>query len=113
MTSPHKNRDLLIVFGSVQRVMRAERAAREASLDVDAAPAPRKYEHYVAFETPFSAPPVLHTGISGFDIDNRDSSRLSVRAEDISANGFKLVIETLMHTRVYKVDVSWLALGSA
>ena len=34
-------RDLLIVFGSVQRVMRAERLAREGDLDVDAAPAPR------------------------------------------------------------------------
>jgi len=34
-------RDLLIVFGSVQRVMRAERAARERGLDVDAVPAPR------------------------------------------------------------------------
>ena len=34
-------RDLLLVFGTVQRVMRAERAAREAALDVDAAPAPR------------------------------------------------------------------------
>ena len=32
---------MLIVFGSVQRVMRAERAAREAGLDVDAVPAPR------------------------------------------------------------------------
>jgi selenide,water dikinase len=36
-----KKRDLLLVFGSVQRVMRAERAAREAGLDVDAVPAPR------------------------------------------------------------------------
>ena len=35
------SRDLLLVFGSVQRVMRAERAAREAGLDVDAVPAPR------------------------------------------------------------------------
>jgi selenide,water dikinase len=34
-------RDLLIVFGSVQRVMRAERAARDHGLDVDAVPAPR------------------------------------------------------------------------
>ena len=34
-------RDLLLVFGSVQRVMRAERAAREAGLDVDSVPAPR------------------------------------------------------------------------
>jgi len=34
-------RDILIVFGSVQRVMRAERAARDRGLDVDAVPAPR------------------------------------------------------------------------
>jgi selenide,water dikinase len=34
-------RDLLVVFGSVQRVMRAERAARDRGLDVDAVPAPR------------------------------------------------------------------------
>ena len=41
MTASTSPRDVLLVFGSVQRVMRAERAAREASLDVDAAPAPR------------------------------------------------------------------------
>jgi selenide,water dikinase len=35
------SRDLLLVFGTVQRVMRAERAAREAALDVDVMPAPR------------------------------------------------------------------------
>jgi selenide,water dikinase len=34
-------RDLLIVFGSTQRVMHAERAARDRGLDVDAVPAPR------------------------------------------------------------------------
>ena len=34
-------RDLLLVFGTVQRVMRAEKAARAAGLDVDAVPAPR------------------------------------------------------------------------
>lgn len=34
-------RDLLVVFGSVQRVMRSEKAARGRGLDVDAVPAPR------------------------------------------------------------------------
>ena len=38
MSSP---RDLLLVFGTVQRVMRAERAARQQQLDVDVIPAPR------------------------------------------------------------------------
>ena len=41
MTISASSRDLLLVFGTVQRVMRAERAAREAGLDVDAVPAPR------------------------------------------------------------------------
>jgi len=36
-----RQRDLLIVFGSTQRVMRAERAARDRGLNVDAVPAPR------------------------------------------------------------------------
>jgi len=35
------SKDLLIVFGSVQRVMRAETAARDAGLAVDTIPAPR------------------------------------------------------------------------
>jgi selenide,water dikinase len=35
------SRNLLLVFGTVQRVMRAEHAAREAALDVDVMPAPR------------------------------------------------------------------------
>ncbi len=34
-------RDLLLVFGTVQRVMHAERIARERGIDVDAVPAPR------------------------------------------------------------------------
>ncbi len=35
------SRDLLIVFGTVQRVMKAERTARAEGLDVDTVPAPR------------------------------------------------------------------------
>ncbi|MGD8441262.1 MAG: selenide, water dikinase SelD [Holophagae bacterium] len=35
------DRDLLVVFGTVQRVMRSERVARDRGLDVDAVPAPR------------------------------------------------------------------------
>ena len=41
MTKAEPLRNLLLVFGTVQRVMRAEKAARAAGLDVDAVPAPR------------------------------------------------------------------------
>ncbi len=35
------SRDLIVVFGTVQRVMQVERASKEAGLDVDVIPAPR------------------------------------------------------------------------
>ena len=75
-------------------------------------PGPRRFEHYVRFNTPFSNTPLVHVGIAGFDIDNRDTGRLGLGVENISAEGFSLVIKTWMHTRVYQVEVSWLAIGN-
>jgi len=76
-------------------------------------PEHRSFEHQVNFESAFSNIPLVHAGISGFDIDNDDTSRLSVRVKDITNEGFKIAIRTWMHTRVYSVEVSWIALGSA
>lgn len=77
----------------------------------DCATEPRSYTTHVAFETPFANIPMVHVGIAGFDIDNRDTARLSVRTGAITATGFDLVVQTWMATRVYQVEVSWLALG--
>jgi len=41
VTSAGNQRDLLLVFGTVQRVLRGEKAARGKDLDVDVIPAPR------------------------------------------------------------------------
>lgn len=67
---------------------------------------------HVAFEYPFDSVPVVHVGVTGFDIDNDDTARLSVRVEAIYATGFDLVLETWRATRVYAVQVGWLALGN-
>ncbi|MET0066964.1 MAG: H-type lectin domain-containing protein [Candidatus Thiodiazotropha sp.] len=75
-------------------------------------PKPRIFEQWIDFATPFSNVPLVQPGLVGFDIDNRDTARLKVRAERITANGFMLVIETWCHTRVYGADVSWLAIGT-
>lgn len=72
---------------------------------------PRRFEQWVGFESPFSNVPLVQVGITGFDIDNRDSARLKVRSERITANGFMLVIETWRQTRVYGVSVNWFAIG--
>jgi len=71
----------------------------------------REFRTYVTFELPFANVPMVHVGLSGFDIDNRDSARLTVRAENIGPAGFDLVLATWMGTRVYRADISWIALG--
>ena len=79
---------------------------------IDAANTSRVYLHTVAFERPFLAPPVVHVGIVGLDVGNQDNVRIRVRAIDITANAFTLQAETWWNTKVWGVDVSWLAIGT-
>ncbi len=83
-----------------------------AQIETNASPEPRSFEYYIGFENPFSTVPLVQAGIAGFDIDNQDTSRLSLHITEVSSDGFKIVIQTWMHTRVYMVEVSWIALGS-
>ena len=64
-------RDLLLVFGAVQRVMRAERAARDAGLDVDAVPAPRSVSSQcgVVLEVAAGETAALQEILSGIDLE--------------------------------------------
>lgn len=72
----------------------------------------RVFRYAVYFATPFDAPPVVHLSLTGFDLDQRDSKRLSLRAAEITATGFVAEIATWRDTRVYSVEFSWLALGA-
>jgi len=72
----------------------------------------RVFRFTVHFSTPFSAPPVVHLGLTGFDLDQRDSARLGLRAMEITAAGFVAEIVTWRETRAYSVGFSWLALGA-
>lgn len=71
----------------------------------------RAYRHVVSFARPFSAPPVVHLAVVGFDASKQDNLRLRVRAESVDAHGFTIVVETWLHTQIWSVDVSWLAIG--
>jgi hypothetical protein len=71
----------------------------------------RVFRAPIHFASPFAAPPVVHVGITGFDVDNGDTARLRVHAEAISATGFELVVTTWRRTRVYSAETSWLAIG--
>ena len=83
-----------------------------ASIEETAKPQLRRFVYEVNFDNSFSNVPLVHIGVTGFDIDNKDTSRLSVRAEEITHSGFNVVVETWMHTRMYKVEFSWLAIGT-
>ena len=82
-----------------------------ANIDEKSARQSRRFVSKVVFESPFCYIPVVHVGIAGFDIDHRDSARVSVSAAAISANGFNIVLQTWQNSCIYKVEVSWLALG--
>jgi hypothetical protein len=71
----------------------------------------RTYATRVAFESPFRIAPVVHVGISGFDIENTDAARTRLHVTAVDEAGFWLEVETWLATRVWSLDVSWLAIG--
>ncbi len=72
----------------------------------------REFLWPITFEFPFGAPPVVQLSLSGFDLDQRDSSRISIAPANIGPQGFDLVIRTWENSRVYRVEASWIAIGS-
>ncbi len=83
-----------------------------ASPPADTTEDARVFRFTVFFAAPFDAPPVVHLGLTGFDFDQRDSNRLSLRATEISPTGFVVEVSTWRETRIYSVEFSWLALGA-
>ena len=65
----------------------------------------------IEFERAFANPPIVHLGLTGFDISNGDWARLEVRVGAIDATGFEVIAETWYATQIWSFRVSWLALG--
>lgn len=82
-----------------------------ASLDVEVEQT-RTFTVEVAFDSPFVSVPVVQLGLTGFDLDQRDSARLAVKAENITETGFTAVISTWSDSRVYAVSFNWFAIGA-
>ncbi len=72
----------------------------------------RSFRRHVAFQRSFHYQPLVHLGIAGFDIANEDAARLTAAAANITPEGFEIVLSTWLHTRLWRVDVNWLALGA-
>ena len=72
----------------------------------------RSFVVEVVFDTAFSATPVVQLGLTGFDLDQRESGRISLKAGAITRFGFQAIISTWSTTRVYAVEFGWLAVGA-
>lgn len=72
----------------------------------------RSFTVKVTFAAPFASVPVVHLGLTGFDTDQRDSARITLKADLITTFGFQAVISTWATTRVYAVEFNWLAIGA-
>lgn len=66
----------------------------------------------VRFVRPFRNAPLVHVGITGLDISNEDAARLTVTAANVTARGFDIVASTWFNTRLWRTQVSWLAIGA-
>lgn len=72
---------------------------------------PRIFTVDVVFDSLFTSVPVVQLGLTGFDIDRRDSPRVTLKAENITESGFQAVVSTWDGTRVYAIEFNWMAIG--
>ncbi|MGE4325046.1 MAG: H-type lectin domain-containing protein [Pseudodonghicola sp.] len=73
---------------------------------------PREKRRAVQFSTPFKAPPSVQLSIALLDADTQSAVRLELVAENVTAEGFEIVCRTWLDTRIARMRVSWMAIGS-
>ncbi|MFC3571601.1 H-type lectin domain-containing protein [Paracoccus sp. TOH] len=65
----------------------------------------------VRFDESFAEPPVVHVGLSMWDVDRNANQRADIQAAHITTDGFELQFRTWGDTRVARVRASWMAIG--
>ena len=66
----------------------------------------------IRFTRPFNATPLVHLGVTGFDISNQDAARFKVTTSNVTPEGFDLVVSTWLNSRLWRAEVGWLAIGA-
>lgn len=72
---------------------------------------PRHIRSFVHFREPFLTAPVVHLGLSMWDMSNKANSRADVQASEIKAEGFAITFRTWGDSKVARVRVGWMAIG--
>ena len=74
---------------------------------------PRAHRHPVVFAEPFRGVPVVHVGLSMWDIAVDSNQRVDLSAVEVTPAGFVLLFRSWGDTRVARVRADWLAIGPA
>jgi hypothetical protein len=69
----------------------------------------RFYTVRVTFQRPFQSPPTVLATLYILDVGNAANTRVNVSAENITTQGFDLVIHTWGDTALYGAYANWLA----
>lgn len=71
----------------------------------------RAQRQAVRFDTPFETAPVVHVGLSMWDIAGDSNQRIDVSAVEIDAAGFVIELKSWGDTRIARARADWLAIG--
>jgi len=72
---------------------------------------PRAIRVPVAFKQKFRGKPVVHVGMSMWDMDQKTNPRADISVNKITQNGFEIVFRTWGDTRVARIRADWIAIG--
>jgi hypothetical protein len=73
---------------------------------------PRERRRAVQFSTPFKAVPSVQLSIALLDADTQSAVRVELTAQNVTVEGFDIVCRTWLDTRIARMRVSWMAIGS-
>jgi len=66
----------------------------------------------VVFDQAFLSPPVVHVGLTMWDMSNAANARMDLQTEDVTPNGCAIVVRTWGDTKIARVRVGWMAIGA-
>ena len=66
----------------------------------------------ITFDEPFRARPMVHVGLSLWDMDQGANVRADISADKVTERGFELVFRTWADTRVARIRADWTAIGA-
>lgn len=72
----------------------------------------RSIKRFIAFDLPFSGTPVVHASLSLFDFHCESNQRLDLRVTAVDEHGFVVELKTWGDTRLARVNVAWMAVGT-